>query len=205
MNSEYVDVLKEMVEKYPFFVMPRILLTYAYIQANDVNSKAYINESTVYCSDRQWLYNYVYPEKITLEQPIRHERNSKISGNYFDMINTIESEGGDSKQSLKEMARKLKEARAIVIKTEVIKTPNHESLPISVNDVIIHEDNPILKVSVDTNEEISEINAKKFISERKYVEAIEILKALYLNNPKKSIYFADQIRFLEKVIINSKK
>jgi len=53
--------------------------------------------------------------------------------------------------------------------------------------------------------EISESNAKKLIIEHKYPEAIEILRALNLNNPKKSVYFADQIRFLEKVIANSKK
>ena len=53
--------------------------------------------------------------------------------------------------------------------------------------------------------EISEINAKKLIAERKYKDAIEILRCLNLNNPKKSVYFADQIRFLEKVIENSKK
>jgi len=55
------------------------------------------------------------------------------------------------------------------------------------------------------NLEITESNAKKLIAERKYKEAIEILRALNLNNPKKSVYFADQIRFLEKVIVNSKK
>jgi len=59
--------------------------------------------------------------------------------------------------------------------------------------------NPVLIV------DISESNAKKLISEHKYKEAIEILRAINLNNPKKSVYFADQIRFLEKVIANSKK
>ena len=39
----------------------------------------------------------------------------------------------------------------------------------------------------------------------KYEEALVILNELNLNNPKKSIYFADQIRFLEKVIANTKK
>jgi hypothetical protein len=53
--------------------------------------------------------------------------------------------------------------------------------------------------------DLSECNAKKLIREHKYMEAIEILKLLNLNNPKKSVYFADQIRFLEKVIVNSKK
>jgi len=53
--------------------------------------------------------------------------------------------------------------------------------------------------------EISENNAKKLIFEKKYTEAIAILRSLNLNNPKKSAYFADQIRFLEKVVSNSKK
>ncbi len=200
-KMEQVAGLNDMVEKYPYFVLPRLILTYVYKRENDVNSKAYLNESSVYCADRQWFYNYVYPEKEIKEQAVQHGRISKTSGNYFDMIDAIESEGGDSKQSLKEMAGKLKEARALVIKTEVVKIPKHETLPIIVNEVIDQEEKPVLRIS----EEISEVKAKKLISEQKYAEAIEILKALNLNNPKKSIYFADQIRFLEKVIVNSKK
>jgi hypothetical protein len=53
--------------------------------------------------------------------------------------------------------------------------------------------------------DVSEYQAKKLITERKFTEAIAILKQLNLNYPKKSVYFADQIRFLEKVIVNSKK
>jgi len=52
--------------------------------------------------------------------------------------------------------------------------------------------------------EISEESVKRLIKNRKYTEALEILKKLNLNNPKKSVYFADQIRFLEKVIENLK-
>ena len=48
-----------------------------------------------------------------------------------------------------------------------------------------------------------EERSHRLIRERKYPEAIEILKQLNLINPKKSIYFADQIRFLEKIIANS--
>ena len=36
-------------------------------------------------------------------------------------------------------------------------------------------------------------------------EALEIIKRLNLNYPKKNAYFADQIRFLEKLIINNNK
>ena len=37
-----------------------------------------------------------------------------------------------------------------------------------------------------------------------YDKALEIIKKLNLKYPKKNTYFADQIRFLEKLIINAK-
>ena len=52
---------------------------------------------------------------------------------------------------------------------------------------------------------ISEENAKKLIKEQKYLEAIEILRAISLNNPKKSANFALQIKFLETIINNHNK
>ena len=42
------------------------------------------------------------------------------------------------------------------------------------------------------------------LSKKRYLEALEIIEKLNLNYPKKNAYFADQIRFLEKVIINNK-
>lgn len=40
------------------------------------------------------------------------------------------------------------------------------------------------------------------IKNRNYGKALEIIQAISLNNPGKSAYFADQIRFLKKLIIN---
>jgi hypothetical protein len=50
----------------------------------------------------------------------------------------------------------------------------------------------------------SESLAKIYIQQRRYTKALEIIRKLNLNNPEKNIYFADQIRFLEKLIINVK-
>ncbi len=49
---------------------------------------------------------------------------------------------------------------------------------------------------------LSESLAKIFIKQRRYSRAYEILSGLSLNYPEKSIYFADQLRFLQKLIIN---
>lgn len=47
--------------------------------------------------------------------------------------------------------------------------------------------------------------AKIYIKQGRYSQALEIIKRLNLENPKKSCYFADQIRFLEKLIVNNNK
>lgn len=46
--------------------------------------------------------------------------------------------------------------------------------------------------------------AKIYIKQQRYEKALEIMQKVSMNNPKKSSYFADQIRFLHKLIINKK-
>ena len=48
-------------------------------------------------------------------------------------------------------------------------------------------------------------DANLLIKNHDYEGALEIIMRLSLNNPKKSIYFADQIRFLRKLILNESK
>lgn len=50
---------------------------------------------------------------------------------------------------------------------------------------------------------LSESLAKIYIKQRRYDKAYEIISSLSLNNPKKSVYFADQLRFLQKLMLNS--
>lgn len=50
----------------------------------------------------------------------------------------------------------------------------------------------------------TETLAKIYIKQGRYEKALEIIQRLNLNNPKKNAYFADQMRFLEKLILNSK-
>lgn len=51
---------------------------------------------------------------------------------------------------------------------------------------------------------LTETLAKIYVKQQRYDKALEIIKKLNLKYPKKNAYFADQIRFLEKLIINTK-
>jgi len=51
---------------------------------------------------------------------------------------------------------------------------------------------------------LSESLAKIFIKQGRYERAYEIITNLSLNYPEKSIYFADQLRFLDKLMINQR-
>jgi tetratricopeptide (TPR) repeat protein len=81
---------------------------------------------------------------------------------------------------------------------------------------IILNDTPDLKPEIaeenDTEEEkeqddsyFTETLARIYIKQGRYSKALEIIRRLSLQYPKKNAYFADQIRFLEKLIINNKK
>ena len=101
--------------------------------------------------------------------------------------------------------------------TEVPKLPKEDNpllLPLIEEEtdeaeeekVVVADETP--RPAVEETEQddscFTETLAKIYIKQRRYDKALEIIKKLSLNYPKKNAYFADQIRFLEKLIINAK-
>ncbi len=69
--------------------------------------------------------------------------------------------------------------------------------------VHIDEDDvePVYEAPVENDSMMcSETLANIFLKQHRYDRALEIIKSLYLNFPNKSVYFADQIRYLEKLV-----
>ena len=64
----------------------------------------------------------------------------------------------------------------------------------------------ILQEEEPKNEFFTETMAGIYIKQQKYEQALEIIRAISADNPKKSVYFADQMRYLELLIrINKNK
>jgi len=79
--------------------------------------------------------------------------------------------------------------------------PMHENTDSASEYKPVAHQNPLSSTpQTDDNSLLSESLAKIFIKQGRYERAYEIIYNLSLNYPKKSIYFADQMRFLQKLI-----
>lgn len=201
-SAQHITDLKEITEFYPYFALPALLLAKAQKDAQNIHSQKYVDSAVLLCPDRRWFYYYIFPEKKLHADHSKFERTPKFSGDYFDILNAADAEGGDQKQTLKNLAEKLKLARSM---TSGVKTAVGAHSETSFQSAPAEKTVPVLSAEMDETSEISEDNVKTLIKEKRYSEAIEILNKLNLIYPKKSVYFADQIRFLEKVVVNSKK
>ena len=88
--------------------------------------------------------------------------------------------------------------------TPVKETP---PLPIKTSDSIESKSEEVKEDLESESEDegfFTETLAKIYVKQQRYAKALEILKKLSLKYPNKNAYFADQIRFLEKLIINDK-
>ncbi len=196
--------LKEIIELYPYFSHPRYLYTKILQSSRNIQATKQIKLSSIYCSDKRWFYYYLFPEKKPADESMHHDRIPKYSGNYFDLLQNVENETGETRSTLKNLAERLKAAREMIEEEHALKTKKDAEGNQKISTKV-EMSLPEYFSETPKNEDLSEEIAKKLIQERKYPEAIEILKKLNLIIPKKSVYFAVQIRFLEKVIENTKK
>ena len=67
------------------------------------------------------------------------------------------------------------------------------------------EETPVVEEETNDEEYFTETLARIYIKQGRYQKALDIIQRLSSNFPEKNAYFADQIRFLEKLIINNNK
>ena len=204
-NAGHISDLKEMISYYPYFAQARVLLAKAMHITSNLHIESYIQQAALHVPDRRGFYYFLYPERMINTGHVAKERIPRFSGNYFDMLKAVENNGEDATQSLKNLEQRLKSARETIMEktnANLLKTESksHVQVRIPTPEYFNLENNQKYK-----NNTVSEEQVKILIKKKKYREAIEILNKLNLINPKKSIYFADQIRFLEKILVNSKK
>lgn len=214
---------------YPFFTLlyAVMLENYAESLSNEVKSRC-VSKILLSSPDSTVLYRLLEADGKNLSDfyPKVEERREM---NTEDAITTFLDTYGNSEPGEEELLEKLifnpvpdyasvlesesgavpaaeEGSREALIDAFIEKQRKIEESPVPQPVVAIPPDEPVEyePSKPDPDSMLSESLAKIFIKQHRYDKALEIISQLSLNFPEKSIYFADQLRFLRKLIINQK-
>ena len=201
------EELHRLVETYPYCEALHWICLRALYIADDAMFEEELLLHGMHISNRRLFYNYL-TENNSCSNIVETQYIASLpTTDYFAL-----EQNQAQKQSLQQLAAQLKAARLARQEKEKEKEKEKEE---EENKQQNTQNSPD-KSNIPTNptcptnnsqfsKELTENDAKKLIKEQKYLEAIEILRAISLNNPKKSANFAIQIKFLETIINNHNK
>ncbi len=157
--------LKRLLHRFPYLEMVRLIYLRELKKRDKELFDSELKSSSVFFSDRVFAYFFI--NEIDNKPNLSHIYDTGIiSSDYF----ALES-SNVSKDSLRELANKLKKARL----EKISKQLNREDID-------------------------DEQRVKSLIAERRFCEALKIMRKINLNNSEKSAYFAFQIKYLETIL-----
>ena len=221
--------LRTLLARYPYFQTARLLYLKNLYLLHDISFGEELRKSALYISDRRILFSLVEKENYTLDVFDEKEKSADVSGldRTLSLIDAFLSSSDASPtvgQSIPlEAASDYTPYLMESVSEDVLK--GQDALPMKGQQLIDDflegsEERPLMATSVLDDEEsevsgdlaenedeedyFTETLAKIYVKQQRYTKALEIIRRLNLKYPKKNAYFADQIRFLEKLIINAK-
>ncbi|MBO4673951.1 MAG: hypothetical protein J5616_06350 [Bacteroidaceae bacterium] len=233
LNAETLPELKELLEKYPFFQVVRLLYIANLYKLHAPDFGTELRKASVFVPDRTALFtmtegvNYQLPTEVkNVDIETEGDGNRTISLiNGFLAGNRIETDDNDAEENYvpsvadltndyasflmqhnqqddskkAEESPKLKGEKLIDSFIEETKGKQRFEMP-NIDD----EEFSSPEFSEEEEEIYTESMVNIYIKQGRYQQALEILRKISLNNPKKSPNFAAQINLLE-IILNGQK
>lgn len=232
LNAETLLELRQLVARYPYYQAARLVLVNNLFLLSDSGFNAEIERAAMLLPDRRTLFKMTYGDKYKPINDDR-ARLDEASPDRMELLidrflQSAEGESAPTRQPRKpttvdaanDYTFFLEEMDDAPTPQAATETPNHTEALV---DSYIQDPSPIHLPEEPTapanNEEqddeaasiaqeddgfLTETLAKIYIKQGRYSKALEILYRINLNFPEKSHYFADQIRFLQKLVVNEK-
>lgn len=232
MDRDTLYELRSLLALHPYFQTARLLMLQNLYLLHDPTFDEELRRAAVYITDRKTIFQMIEAAHYQLRQQIKESATptpaSAPASRTIDLIdNFLDSIPKDEEPSEK-AKRKPTPADAAVdyvaylLATEDNSDDKQPAPQMKGQDLIdnfleqekgrIMLDLPEESSSDDEHdheeegeeEYFTETLARIYIKQGRYQRALDIITRLSEHYPKKNAYFADQIRFLEKLIINSK-
>ena len=230
-SVEKIDELRRIVESYPVFQAAMLLYMKGLWNRGSKELAKELERVAISIPDRRCLYVLLNGDESLLAQ-VGQEKKVRDS---FDLVNAFLSKSNEMEQhederSLGEIlhydmpvaseeylhGQQQEDVSSSKLKhQELIDSFLESNSSESVTMLSPKDEMPDIEECVSTEDEIAirpldksyftETLARIYVKQKRYSKALQIIKNLNLKYPEKNVYFADQIRFLEKLIINTKK
>ena len=230
MDRETLYDLRSLTALHPYYQTARILMLQNLFLLHDPTFDEELRRAAIYITDRRVLFQMVeaahYKVKSMKNDTDGHQ--DKSSNRTSELIDTFVGSIPKDEQE-RPKGRKPTPADAAVdyvayLMESGIDDSESEPVPLMKGQTLIDEfiskegSGRIILPELETesyeasestepipDDICTETMAQIYVRQGRYSQALEIIKRLNLDNPKKNAYFADQIRFLEKLILNNNK
>ena len=228
LNRESLYELRTLLARYPYFQVARFLYLKNLFLLHDITFGEELRRAALYIMDRKALFSLVEGARYDLtvlekESKVEEREGVDRTLSLIDAFLSSLPEEPSVPGIMSLPVEAVSDYTSYLEQTIPSAVVEGEQVQLKGQELIDHflensqEQPMITPVLDDTDEEVhewedeqedesyfTETLAKIYIKQQRYLKAIEIIQRLNLKYPKKNAYFADQIRFLEKLIINNK-
>ncbi len=180
-TADDIPDLQALVRYAPYCQSANLLLLNALHKAHDTNYEAFLPKAVCYASTPREAWQLLHPKEIIRKAPV-------AQGDYFSFVTQLETLAEQTGTTFLELAKRFQTSRQQITHGQ----SSSNSLP--AHEV---ETSFMASLSEQTNGEQRTAHGD---SNDTILAKLQAQYAENLRNPKKSIYFADQMRFLEKAI-----
>ncbi len=233
MDRDTLYELRSMLALYPYFQTARLLMLQNLYLLHDPTFDEELRRAAIYITDRKTIFQMVEAAHYQLrQQPKAKSQQPEAdspSSRTIDLIDSFLDSIPQEEEAEEKQKRKPTPADAAVDYVAYLlaceddlnepeDTPQMKGQDLIDTFLEQEKGHIMLELSEETSnhdddhdheeegeeEYFTETLARIYIKQGRYQRALDIITRLSQHYPKKNAYFADQIRFLEKLIINSK-